>query len=45
MNLQSIDKELLEVYAKLRTAVSVQVQHRLLQRINQLLDERNRLTK
>jgi len=45
MNLQSIDKELLALHAKLRAAVSVQVQHRLLQRINQLLDERNRLTK
>ena len=44
MNLHSIDKELLEVYAKLRAAISVQVQHRLLQRINQLLDERNKLT-
>ena len=40
MTIQDIDKELLALHKKLHESPSVVVQHRLLQQINQLLDQR-----
>lgn len=45
MTTQAIDKELLALHTKLRAATHIQVQHRLLTRINQLLDKRLKATK
>lgn len=43
--IQKIDAELLALHAKLRATDNLVVQHRIITQINQLLDERNRLTK
>lgn len=43
MTTRSIDKELLELHTKLRATTNLVIQHRIIQKINQLLDERNRI--
>lgn len=43
--LNEIDRALLELHSKLRASDHVQVRHRIIQQIDKLLDERNRLTK
>lgn len=45
MTLQALDRELLALHAKLRATTNPVVQHRLIQRIDKLLDERLKLTK
>lgn len=45
MTTQDIDKALLSLHAKLKATNNIVVQHRLIQEINRLLDERNRLKK
>jgi hypothetical protein len=42
--IQKIDAELLALYAELRATTNPVLQHRLLQKIDQLLDQRNLLT-
>ena len=43
MTIQDIDKQLLELHAKLRATDNLVVQHRIITQINQLLDERLKL--
>ena len=45
MTLQALDRELLALHAKLRETTNLVVQHRIITQINQLLDERLKLTK
>ena len=45
MTIQDIDKQLLALHKKLHESPSIVVQHRLLQQINQLLDQRLQLKK
>lgn len=40
-----IDRELLALHAKLHAATNIVLQHRLIEKINQLLDERLKATK
>jgi len=43
--INEIDRELLALHAKLHATTNLVVQHRLIQQIDKLLDERNRLSK